>query len=203
MSTQPKTRHCANCGSVMVKRPKEGRAFGRRRFCSRSCAGKGELGTPAQRFLAKVSVGDGAGSCWMWTGATTTGYGSFAVHHSQGRVLAHRFSYEHFVGPIPNGLVLDHICQTPLCVNPDHLRPVTQADNSRYQQIRVDNSSGYRGVCFDKTRSAWMAHYSTGGRFHFVGYFSTPERAARAASQARMAAWGGALEPRLNVGRPS
>jgi len=44
-------------------------------------------------------------------------------------VLAHRASYEAFVGPIPAGLTLDHLCRTPLCVNPWHLEPVTHKEN--------------------------------------------------------------------------
>ncbi len=47
------------------------------------------------------------------------------------KVYVHRFSYELHIGPIPEGLVIDHLCRTPACVNPDHLEPVTNAENVR------------------------------------------------------------------------
>lgn len=83
--------------------------------------------TEAERFWAKV---DKSGDCWLWTSAlNNTGYGQF---RSAGRlVLAHRWSYESANGPVPNGLVLDHLCRTPACVNPGHLEPVTQDENMR------------------------------------------------------------------------
>ena len=66
--------------------------------------------------------------CWEWTGAKTgLGYGNFYV---AGRtVRAHRFVYEAARGAIPDGLVLDHLCRNPKCVNPAHLEPVTQREN--------------------------------------------------------------------------
>lgn len=80
---------------------------------------------PQERFSTRVSV---VGGCWQWTGGTrSTGYG----HFWDGRrdVSAHRWSYEHHVGPVPDGLVLDHLCRNRLCVNPDHLEPVTNREN--------------------------------------------------------------------------
>lgn len=81
-----------------------------------------------ERFLAKVTVSDTG--CHLWTGATmTNGYGRFG---GEGRaVLAHRWAYEHFIGPIPEGLELDHLCRVRNCVNPFHLEPVTGAENRR------------------------------------------------------------------------
>lgn len=77
------------------------------------------------RFFAKVEKTD---ACWLWTAAKNNmGYGVFSVGGSL--VLAHRFSYERNVGPIASGLTLDHLCRVPLCVNPEHLEPVTHAEN--------------------------------------------------------------------------
>lgn len=68
--------------------------------------------------------------CWLWTAATTpTGYGQFRFH--DGSRAAHRLAYEQMVGPIPDGLELDHLCRVRNCVNPDHLEPVTHAENLR------------------------------------------------------------------------
>ena len=79
------------------------------------------------RFIDKVLVGDG---CWEWTGAKTKqeGYGRMGTS-SGGLSVAHRLSYEHFIGPISEGLTIDHLCRNRGCVNPRHLEPVTNRDN--------------------------------------------------------------------------
>lgn len=85
------------------------------------------------RFLPKFHVDDVTG-CWNWTAASgPDGYGRFHLDARRipGRrpIVAHRVSYEHFVGPIPDGLQLDHLCRNRGCVNPAHLEPVTQREN--------------------------------------------------------------------------
>jgi hypothetical protein len=78
------------------------------------------------RFWSKVDQGE---DCWRWTACTSNGYGRFSVKRQP--VLAHRFAYELLVGPIPEGLELDHLCRNRWCVNPDHLEPVTHDENVR------------------------------------------------------------------------
>ncbi len=80
-----------------------------------------------RRFTAKIQI-DEVNGCWVWT-AAISGPG-YAVLSVGGRAaLAHRVSYELFVGPIPLGLELDHLCRNTRCVNPDHLEPVTHREN--------------------------------------------------------------------------
>lgn len=57
------------------------------------------------------------------------GYGRFSVNNQT--YYVHRFAYELLVGPIPDGLTVDHLCRTRLCANPRHLEPVPQSENSR------------------------------------------------------------------------
>lgn len=84
--------------------------------------------TVAERFWAKV-VGRGLGGCWLWTGAlNSSGYGHFKVG---GRtVVAHRWAYEQEVGPIPDGLTIDHLCRVRACVKVEHLEVVTNQLNT-------------------------------------------------------------------------
>jgi hypothetical protein len=83
--------------------------------------------TAKERFWPKVAKTDG---CWLWTASLNNkGYGEFRF---QGRTsLAHRVAYELLIGPIPEGLSLDHLCRNPRCVNPAHLEPVTHQENMR------------------------------------------------------------------------
>ena len=84
--------------------------------------------TVDDRFWSKVR--QAPSGCWIWTRALDKkGYGRFAVSKRH-IVLAHRWAYEALVAPIPDGLVLDHLCRVHACVNPfECLDPVTQAVN--------------------------------------------------------------------------
>lgn len=85
----------------------------------------GHAATDWARFIEKV---DRSGECWIWTAAKKpNGYGQF--HAGRTMVRAHRWAYEHLVGPIPADMTLDHLCRVRACVNPAHLEPVTNAEN--------------------------------------------------------------------------
>jgi len=80
------------------------------------------------RFWAKVSLPDGNG-CMLWLGSrNAAGYGRLSVGNTVKR--AHRVSCELAYGPIPDGLVVDHLCRVPACVAPRHLEAVTHAENT-------------------------------------------------------------------------
>lgn len=84
-----------------------------------------------RRFEAKYTVGDAGHDtpCWLWTGAVDkgSGYARFRMHSNTR--LGHRVAYVHYVGPVQEGLELDHLCRVRRCVNPAHLEPVTHSVN--------------------------------------------------------------------------
>jgi len=117
--------------------------------------------------------------CWVWKRATVgeRGYGQVSVCGK--KVVAHRAVWEERIGPWPAGLQADHLCRVRLCVNPDHIEPVTQSVNQRrgrgakldeIQIARMANlySSGksVRALArmFGVTRDTVMRHLRIGGR---------------------------------------
>lgn len=102
-------------------------------------------GTLLARLDAKT---DKSGDCWLWIGGKQwQGYGKAWVN---GRTVpAHRARYELEHGPVPAGLVLDHICYNPTCVNPAHLEPVTQSENvKRARRVRRTDCRFAHGATF-------------------------------------------------------
>jgi hypothetical protein len=90
--------------------------------------------------------------CWIWIGpASNRGYAQMTVQdadESKPRtVSAHRVSYETFIGPIPEGLVIDHLCRNRMCVNPEHLEPVTQRENTMRSPVAVGALNAAKTHC--------------------------------------------------------
>ena len=124
-----------------------------------------------ERFWEKV---DAAGDCWEWTACRNEhGYGSFVTERPK-KVKAHRMAWELLVGPIPDGMVLDHLCRNPRCVNPDHLEVVTQ---------RINMLRGY-GIA---RRAANATHCPQGHPYNAenTAYTKKGHRACRACILAR------------------
>lgn len=70
--------------------------------------------------------------CWLWTGQVDGhGYGAVRLDGEREKIGAHRALWRLVVGPIDDGLELDHLCRVTLCLNPDHLEPVTHSENLR------------------------------------------------------------------------
>lgn len=78
--------------------------------------------------IKAYSIVEPYSGCWLWERA---GYNYGKIHYKGRSRQAHRVSYEAFIGEIPDGLQIDHLCKTPSCVNPNHLEPVTPRENGR------------------------------------------------------------------------
>jgi hypothetical protein len=132
----------------------------------------------SERFWLRVDKTD---SCWNWTaGIGADGHGRFYAG-PQRHVQAHRYSFELHGGVIPEGLVIDHLCRNPRCVNPGHLEPVTVQTNT------------LRGIGVS-ARSAVATHCPMGHAYDAENTYVTPKghrdcricrRAAGARARAR------------------
>ena len=142
-----------------------------------------------QRFWDKVEKRQDG--CWVWTGRTVTtnsagklfyGY----VHIGSHMYLAHRVSWSMFHGQIPEGMVADHQCHNPLCVNPAHLHVVTHQENDE-NRLGPSSSksnrprSGFRGVTWDESRHKWRVSVKHSGRSYNGGRYADANEANRAA----------------------
>jgi hypothetical protein len=92
-----------------------------------------------ERFMGHVDV---TKSCWVWKGSKDkNGYGFYWSKNKVRR--AHRFIYSKMIGDLVDGMVIDHLCHNPSCVNPDHLEQVTQRENTfrSTTSVAIINSS--------------------------------------------------------------
>lgn len=131
----------------------------------------------AFRFWPKV---DKSGECWEWTAEIgRSGYGRFWLGGR--RQYAHRVAYELANGPIPSEMMIDHMCHNLTCVNPDHLRPVTNKQNhENLKGATSTSSSGVLGVSWYAVTGKWRGAVGHEGRTIHVGYFDTVAEAEAA-----------------------
>lgn len=154
---QSTTKHCRRCDTTKprsdfhVRSDRPGGMQARCKACqselgaerlaayrvSHALKRKGPKPRPVLDRLLEKCVQAQAGystPCWVWTAARNMlGYGKFdpGTRLRHGWNAAHRVAYELFVGPVPLGTELDHLCRNPSCCNPDHLEPVAHAVNVR------------------------------------------------------------------------
>ena len=81
-----------------------------------------------ERLKDKFLIGEG---CWEWISSQESGRRPRFSIGSERHTSAYRIMYELYVGPIPDGYVIDHLCRNPICVRPDHLEAVTPQENTR------------------------------------------------------------------------
>ena len=126
------------------------------------------------------------GGCLVWTGpCDRDGYGKLKV---EGRsVLAHRYAWERTNGAIPTGLMVDHVCHNPACVNLNHLRLATHAENSA-NRAQTTAKSGARNV--HRAGAKWEVRITANGKRHYFGTFKTVEEAAIVAERERQRLFG-------------
>ena len=171
------------CTHPDCERPHLARGYCRNHYNQRYNRGLLPKRTADERFWSRVNKTPG---CWEWTGALNAdGYGVFYLHKPNRQ--AHRVSYEMFVGTIPEGHQVDHICHNRKCVRPEHLRPTTPKQNAENLTGAYSNSaSGIRGVYWHKRRNKWAAAVQHGGQQIHIGYFEELDAADQAATAKRL-----------------
>ena len=141
--------------------------------------------TDRERFDGKWIPEPNTG-CWLWTGPVSKdGYGQFKMSHFQWK--AHRASWQMYRGEIPPGMQIDHICRVRSCVNPDHLRVVTQRTNV------LENSIGLAAQNLSKTHCP-RGHPLSGKNLRTVKNAETNSRRCRTCHNAKIAARRAALK---------
>ena len=142
-----------------------------------------QFNTAEESFAART--GEREIGCIEWTGAKTRdGYGHIRLRGRAVRV--HRYAWERVNGPIPDGMVVDHLCWNRACVNVEHLRLVTQAQNAQNRESAQRGTlAKIRGVSWCETAGKWRARVQSGGKVYYGGYFHDKEEAGRVAAEMR------------------
>lgn len=138
----------------------------------------------SDRFWSKV---DKSGDCWEWAAGTwrsrsQSKYGQFTITGGK-KIGAHRYAYQERHGVIPDGMQVDHRCHNTLCVNPSHLRLVTNKQNHENRSGPTSkNTSGELGVSWNKGKKKWVASVGHHGKLwsrHFATYDEAVEAVRR------------------------
>jgi hypothetical protein len=158
------------------------------------------VGLP-EKLVSRIDF-DAPDGCWQWTGALMrTGYGQFTIKRRH--FLAHRVVYAELVGPIPAGMMIDHRCFNRACVNPEHLRAVTNKQNMEHLRgPNRDSSTGIRNVYLDKRYGTWRVQIGHNGKQYSAGTFTDLElaKAAAVALRARFFTHDDGESPRTRSG---
>lgn len=129
-------------------------------------------GTSVEARLRMHSRFEQESGCRVWTKATANGYARIGIAGKS--YLAHRAAWEEVNGPLPEGMILDHLCHNRACINVQHLRLTTQANNCLNREGST-SSSGYR--CVTRNGSGWAARPGYHGMTYYLGTYDTPEQA--------------------------
>lgn len=138
--------------------------------------GTGEFYWRKSRKNNSIPAGSAAGSL--------DGRGYVQIHINGKRWKAHRLAWVYMSGEQPVGEI-DHIDGNRANNIWSNLRPASHKQNGENIKLRADNTSGFRGVCFDKRRGRWMSKVEHHKKQYNLGYFDTAELAARAARAKR------------------
>jgi hypothetical protein len=134
-----------------------------------------------ERFWPNVDI---SGDCWLWKGPDFIGYGQIS---RDGKLTGvHRVSYEKYIGPIPEGYEIDHMCHTKNCVYPFHLRAVTSKQNAENRRgARRDSRSGVQGVSWSSRKRKWRVFVTSFGKRTYGGEYGTLAEAEQRAMDLR------------------
>ncbi len=116
------------------------------------------------RFWEKVA--EDPSGCWLWKACRDDGYGKFGVGRSV--VLAHRLAYEALVGPIPEGMQIDHRCRVRHCVNPAHMEPVTHQENI-LRGVGFSSRGGWAEQMAARTHCKRGHEFTEANTYHYKG----------------------------------
>jgi hypothetical protein len=151
-------------------------------------------------FWAKVdkngpapSFDPSMGCCWVWTGLRYRNKGSGAdygrFYYNGGYHSVHRFSFFICFAYLP--IEVDHICHNTLCINPSHLRPASHQENCSNRTKPKNNTSGIKGVTWNKKNKNWVATIGKDYKVMHIGSFATKEEAHAAYMMASKQLFGG------------
>lgn len=147
---------------------------------------------PVERFKART---EWDGDCLRWTGACNirSGHGYFTSEKNgkKWNTYAHRYAWELANGPIPEGVLIDHSCRNPWCVNVEHLRFADKSTNGQnVKGARRDSTTGVRNVQWNKQREKYQVRVNLNGKAYHGGFFDDLDEAAEAASALRKQLFG-------------